>query len=201
MGEKYGWLKKMNPFYAKKNHNLNNVFLLRLDLFYYQLAITILYASFMDSLFYKSTLRSCIMFAFSLAHEELVLVCIGISYYCLLSFTIYAIWNYDSKSLQCLIAIHSALFACYTIYGIYMITFLDRSPVDFATLVLTRDFYCESLLFTMRCLTILITILLLIAYLRSYGKNNLVIVYFKDKIQIASQDIEKNFNLKFSVAD
>ena len=188
------WLKKINPFYVSKktsqnetvktNENLNTIYLIRLDIFYNQLTITILYASFMDSLFYKSTLRSFVMFAVSMAYEELILACIGISYYIVLAYTIYLIWNNDVKNIHFLVAIHILILGCYATYGIFMIAFLDRSPNDFATLILTRDTFCESSLFLIRCLTLVFAILVLFAYIRSYSSKNVITVNLREQIKI-----------------
>ncbi len=104
-----------------------------------------------------------------MAYEELILACIGISYYSVWAYTIYLIWNNDVKNIHFLVAIHILILGCYATYGIFMIAFLDRSPNDFATLILTRDTFCESLLFLIRCLTLVFATLVLFAYIRSYS--------------------------------
>jgi hypothetical protein len=175
------WYKKFKEFFLFQHSN--DVYLIKLDQFYYQLGTTILYSQFMDSLFHKSILRSLIMFVITLSTEDLFQTIFGLIYFIVLSFTIYFIWNYDCKNIKILVIIHLFLLISYMINGSFLIFYLKQSPVDFSALVLTRDTYCEFILFFIRCLTLIFSITILISLIKTLSRNSIFMIKLNDEIQ------------------
>ena len=175
------WFRRLKEFFLFRHSK--DMYLIKIDQFYYQLTITILYSQFMDSLFYKSILRSIIMFIVTLSYEDLFHAIIGLIYYILLSFSIYFIWNFDCKNIKNLAIIHLLLLLSYIIYGVFLIVHLKRSPIDFTALVLTRDTYCELILFIIRCLTLIFSITILVSFIKSFSKNRIFMIKLNDEIR------------------
>ena len=179
--KKFTFQSNFNKF---QSNAISAFYLINKDQFYYQLIITIINASFMDSLFYNNILRSLIMFAFSLAYEELFQTLIGSICYIISTYTVYTIWNYEKLNAKFLVAIHSVLLVFYINYGFFLIIYLQRSPIDFSAIVLTRDIYCEFILFIIRCLSLLISTILLITLVRSFCENSIMKLKFKDEVNL-----------------